>query len=488
MKRCIVIGGGITGMSAAVLLARQGLSVTLVEKHPRLAPLLRGFRRQGVHFETGFHFAGGLERGGLLRAWLKAMGLDLPYESQLPETETVILDGRRFTLPCGREAILSWTAEHFPASVSGMTLFLDELAAKLEESPFTSPRQQERKSLFSLERPETVAEHLDTLPLDKELKAVLKARCLLYGAQPSEALWTDFALVAGTYFSSSSTLEGGGEAFLLAWEKALNHSKVRLLCGKAASRILLSEESGRKTVCAVELENGERLDADAVLFTGSPAQLRGLLPADACRPAWFRHIETMPETPPPFVVYGIADASIPALSCWYKAPDDRPFRPAGAEDASLCVMTGPELADGRKSCLAIGLHEGGVGLELEGRQKEDEAAYREEKARLCTSLAEEAERLLPELAGHWQIADASTGRTMRSWVYGSTGSIYGYLHARNTLPLPPVTKVPGLFLAGQNILLPGMLGCIISAAIAAEFLLGNNAIVNRFRECAKEEL
>lgn len=52
-KRALIIGGGITGMSAALLLSQSGMDVTLVEKHPRLAPLLRGFWRQGVHFERG---------------------------------------------------------------------------------------------------------------------------------------------------------------------------------------------------------------------------------------------------------------------------------------------------------------------------------------------------------------------------------------------------------------------------------------------------
>lgn len=485
MKRCVVIGGGITGMSAAVMLAQSGMKVTLVEKHPRLAPLLRGFRRKGIHFETGFHFAGGLERGGLLRAWLRSMGLELPYDTVLPESETVCVGDRRFTMPCGREAILAWTAEQFPASVHGMEKLLDELAEKLGESPYTSPWQEEKKPLFSYERPETVSEHLDGLPLDSDLKSVLKARCVLYGSQPAEALWADYALVAGTYFFSSSTLEGGGEAFLKAWEKALRENDVQVLCGEAAVRVLLSEEHGKKAICGVELEKGGSIEAECVLFTGSPAQLKHLLPADSCRPAYFRHIASMPETPAPFVVYGIADESIPELSSWYKAPEDTPFRPVGTGDASLCIMTGPALADGRKSCLAIGLHEAAVGLDAEEMPHE---AYQAEKARLTEALAEEAERLLPELAGHWQIADASTARTMRNWVYGSTGSIYGYLHAKNTLPLPPATKVQGLFLAGQNILLPGMLGCIISAAIAAEFMLENSTIIYRFRICAKEEL
>lgn len=484
-KRALVIGGGITGMSAALLLSRSGMVVTLVEKHPRLAPLLRGFWRQGIHFETGFHFAGGLDRTGLLRAWLHVLGLDLPYDRLLPEAETVCVGERRFTMPCGHREILRWTARYFPASVPGMETFLRELAEALEGSPYTSSVQTQKKPLFTHERPETVTAHLDSLPLDEDLKSILKARCLLYGAPPAEALWSEYALVAGSYFTSSATLEGGGPVFCQAWEKALAAQAVQIRCGKAATRILLTTEEGKSPVRGVTLEDGEQLEAEHVLFTGSPAQLVRLLPPHACRPAYFRHIDSMPETPAPLVCYGIADDTVPELSCWYRAPGDESFRPVGDKGASLSVMTGPRLADGRKSCLAIGMHKSKIGIDIEQIR---DIAYQHSKDALVRALVTEAETMLPELVGHWQVIDASTAATMRRWLHGSTGSIYGCLHTEKTLPLPPATRVPGLFLAGQNILLPGMLGCIISAAISSELILGNNSIVDRFRICAKEGL
>lgn len=48
-------------MGAALFLQKLGLDVTLVEKSARLGALARGFNRQGLTFETGFHYAGGLE-------------------------------------------------------------------------------------------------------------------------------------------------------------------------------------------------------------------------------------------------------------------------------------------------------------------------------------------------------------------------------------------------------------------------------------------
>jgi all-trans-retinol 13,14-reductase len=52
------------------------------------------------------------------------------------------------------------------------------------------------------------------------------------------------------------------------------------------------------------------------------------------------------------------------------------------------------------------------------------------------------------------------------------------------IPLLPVTRIAGLFLAGQNILLPGVLGGIVSAALAVGFALGHDNALKEFRACA----
>ena len=50
MKSCIVIGAGISGLSAAALLAQQGFQVTVLEKNKAAGG------RAGVWSEKGFTF------------------------------------------------------------------------------------------------------------------------------------------------------------------------------------------------------------------------------------------------------------------------------------------------------------------------------------------------------------------------------------------------------------------------------------------------
>ncbi len=70
-----VIGGGISGMTAALILAKQGYRVALVEKSRYLAPTIRGFTNKGVYFDTGFHYTGGLGDGEPLDIMFRYLGL-----------------------------------------------------------------------------------------------------------------------------------------------------------------------------------------------------------------------------------------------------------------------------------------------------------------------------------------------------------------------------------------------------------------------------
>ena len=479
MKTCIVVGGGIAGMSAAILLAQQQYKVTLIEKSSRLGPLLRGFSRKGFHFETGFHFAGGLEKGGILRHWIKTLGLDLNLDACEERTEIVCTRHGVYTIPCGKDALTAWCSKNFAPSQMGLEQFLRACNEIQNQSPYMSPHAQRSFSILSHNN-EGLTEYLDKLDLDEELKRILTARCMLYGVHPCDALRDDFFLVTGAYFHSCSGIHGGGPAIVAAYEKMLARLGVTVICDKAVTRFDI--DNARCQMRAILLEDGQTLEADIIIFTGHPQQLKTLVPAGVLRPAYFKHLSSVKETGKPVILYGIADNSLPPSCIWYIISDDGRFAGAEEHEPALCVITGTEQENGQKTCMVMAVAEQHTDMDTPDGHLHHARWKNFMQSKLEKYLIEK----LPSFKDHWKCLELSTSRAMQHWIYGSSGSFYGCAHTKDMLPLSPVTRIAGLFLAGQNILLPGMLGCIVSAAISAGFAMGDDAILNRFRSCAEE--
>ena len=71
----IVVGGGISGLTLAQILALNGKKVLLLEKGPHLGGSLIRFYKKNIPFDTGFHFTAGFSKGGILTDMLAVLGI-----------------------------------------------------------------------------------------------------------------------------------------------------------------------------------------------------------------------------------------------------------------------------------------------------------------------------------------------------------------------------------------------------------------------------
>ena len=73
-----VLGAGIGGLTAAALLARQGLDVQLLEAHHQSGGCAGTFRRRGYVFDVGATQVAGLEPGGIHARIFEQLGVEAP--------------------------------------------------------------------------------------------------------------------------------------------------------------------------------------------------------------------------------------------------------------------------------------------------------------------------------------------------------------------------------------------------------------------------
>ncbi|MCH5690259.1 hypothetical protein LWM68_42150 [Niabella sp. W65] len=108
--------------------------------------------------------------------------------------------------------------------------------------------------------------------------------------------------------------------------------------------------------------------------------------------------------------------------------------------------------------------------------------FKEEKAQVLLRLIGDRFPLIPANVKRYY---TSTPLTNRDYIGDAEGSMYGiqkdYRDPLQTM-ISPRTKIPNLFLTGQNLNLHGILGTSLSAVLTCITLTGDESLLDRIRE------
>lgn len=71
----LIVGSGLGGLASAVILAKEGYSVCVLEKNNQFGGNLQTFVRDKTIFDTGVHYIGGLDKGQNLYRYFDYLGI-----------------------------------------------------------------------------------------------------------------------------------------------------------------------------------------------------------------------------------------------------------------------------------------------------------------------------------------------------------------------------------------------------------------------------
>ncbi len=115
--------------------------------------------------------------------------------------------------------------------------------------------------------------------------------------------------------------------------------------------------------------------------------------------------------------------------------------------------------------------------------------YVREKENRAWRLIREAEEIFGPLQDA-KLVDAYTPLTTRDWVNSPQGSAYGVLRSSDQWLEASIlnrTSVKGLFLAGQSVTAPGIIGTIIGSLRTVKLIIGPERYAKRFKHLRLEK-
>jgi len=473
----VIIGAGIGGLSAGILLSAMNFNVTVVEKNPVPGGLMNSYRRGGMDCPVGVHYVGALGPDEPLGRMFHVLGLraeDLFYRmGQEGVIDRYMFDDFTFDLPVGIDEYEKKLRSAFPSDDKALDVILKtirDIAAKMMD-PLFLLNQSDPFSNMENFRP--MGELLTELHVSSRLRSVLAVPCQLIGVELPDCPIIFHAMVVAGYLFSSWRLKEGGARMTEAFVSRYHQLRGTLLLNTAVTKIHVEN----KKVTGVDLSDGKMLKAEGIVAAIHPKVLLGLLEPGSVKPALKERIETLEETEGIIAVQAAVDAAAhPEIH--HNIYRLQTGQSGYVEDGVFYqIRRGNDRGENLLSIITRSPYQEWLPWDNTQTGKRG-AAYEEKKLALARKLLERACGVFGPLQNA-RILDVFTPLTLRDYVNCPEGSCYGLLRsARQLLKAATINNIPvgGLCLAGQNALAPGVMGSMLGSFNAVRQIVGTERL------------
>jgi len=495
----VIIGAGLGGLLCGAILSKEGMKVCILEKNEQIGGSLQTFRREGLSLDTGIHYLGALGKGQILFRILNYLGImDRLELTRMDESGyDVILfkdDDIEYPHGMGYENFIERLAERFPDERAAIIKYCNEIKNTCKTFALYNLSAEEKYDdidLLSRSAKATINSFTDS----EKLQAVLAGSNMLYAGDGECTPWYSHALIVNSYIESSWRCTKGGDqlAKLLAREIKSNGGEIHTKSSVSA----IKENDG--TATHAELESGTKIFGNKFISNLHPSLTLEMIDSNNIKPAYKKRINGLTNSISAFVLniilkpgtYKYSNRNyyyFDSLDVWdtLSYNDENWPRTYGLFEAvphdnpscveSLSVMTymrWNEVSQWQETT-NTNIHETSRGESYE--------AFKTQKAQ---KLLDTVAIKFPDLVKNIESWYASTPLTYRDYLATPQGSIYGIAQDFNNpvrTQISPNTKIPNVYLTGQNIKLHGGLGVAISALVTCSSIVGKEYLVKKIIE------
>ncbi|MEN6623434.1 MAG: NAD(P)/FAD-dependent oxidoreductase [Smithella sp.] len=468
-----IIGSGIGGLSAGIILLLLKYNVTIVEKNPVPGGMMRSYRRSGIDCPVGVHYVGALGEDEPLGRIFNILGIKVDdiFEKMGQDgvIDHYIFENFTFDLPAGIDSYEKNLKSAFPDDSPAIDTIIHNLRRIAQSMLDPSFLLSQSNPFQNLDYFDPMRDYLEKLNASPGLQAVLAVPAQLVGVPMPECPVIFHHMVLAGYLMSCWRLKESGSRMADIFARRFMALGGKLILNDRVQKILL--QSGK--VSGLELQSGKSLTADAVVAAIHPKVMLGLLEPAALKASYRQRLLDVEETKGVIVIHAGVDSqlhpeiphNIYRLEVGEKGIiNDGIFyqlRRSNVHGSNLLtIITKSPYSEWSK-----------WENTSSGRRGAD---YEEKKMNIAKNLLREARTVFTNLKNP-VIVDVFTPLTLRDYVNCPEGSCYGIMRSSGQmLKIASLNNIPlsGLYPAGQNVVAPGVLGCLLGSLSTAQQIAG----------------
>ena len=477
-RQTLVVGSGAGGLTMALLLAKAGRPVTLVESQPNIGGYMRRFVRNGVSFDTGYHFSGGFD--DIFGQMLEILGIRDRISSTPISNRIVLKEGEKgLILPAGRDFKITEECfcSAFPDDAAGLHQLFQTMrqiwtTRQMADLTDLTPLQWDISQYDSI----TVRDFCDSLGLSRAARTAAGSFATCHGTPPSVASMSFHAWIGFCLYDSLSRPFRGGDPMIAAFRQEAEKLGITI---RTNARLLPFDPPDADGNCHLaRFADGDPLEIENAFFTIHPLAVRSLLPESSLTRSFLRRIGRLQETNSFFCVYYLVDEGVELprglLSVYSENDLDAILSGRSAFSSGYLLEREPDNAGIPHNVItAFRTMPVGWPENMPARSgRHHHAPYQEFKQRTAAEITDDLVLVYPQLKGHLHIVE--TGSPLTCLDYDPpTGSAYGAQNICGQSRIIGQLPVKNFFQAGQSASVPGVMGTMMTSFLIFRVVMGD---------------
>ncbi len=478
----IITGGGLGGLETALVLSKEGMNVCVLERCKQAGGLLQSFRRHDKVLDTSIHYVGSMDKGEALDRYFRYFGI-------ADEIDAVRLDQNSYdnviledSFPMGIDNFEEYLMSEFPSERRVIPVF----CRYVREAGMLSDLENLKNGLFNMDYMDyytvSASDIIRNNIKDPRLFDALWGTSLLYAGIEKITPFYIHAITLYSNLKGAYRFRGGTKSITDALVRRIEENGGTVMRGMEVTRIV----AGNDGTEGVMTSDGSFFESDSVISDIHPVETFRILDKSAkLKPSFISRITSEDNT------YGLFCLYLTMKPGCFRYVNQNFFIRKGNKRVNYVLLSMQPPANGGAFAEVVTIVTPMSYSAIErwsetkvGNRGDD---YLDFKESMSEEILDFVSNDFPDIKSSIEHKYSATPLTFRDYTKTPQGSAYGIQKNCNkpySTFIAGRTKLPGLYLTGQNINVHGVLGVTITSLLTCADLLGSDYIINKIKEKA----